>query len=200
MRHLHGACNYVAWHGMRNSKQDLLNFWFMESDPHLWFSHSEKFVENIRDRFGVTYTLAKDGLCHDWAFDASGALALCLVLDQFPRRLFRGTCEAYQTDETALLIAKQAIHKGFDQILPHEQRFFLYLPFEHSERLADQKRNLELFKSMEHENPVAYNTAQRHFETFERFGRFPDRNEALERDSTPEELEWLENFVGGACS
>jgi uncharacterized protein (DUF924 family) len=184
---------------MRNSKQEVLNFWFMETEPQLWFMRSDEFAESIRDRFEVTYNLAADGLCHDWAVDAAGSLALCLVLDQFPRRLYRDTGKAYATDEKALLVAKQAVHKGFDQVLPHEQRFFLYLPFEHSEKLADQKRNLELFKAMAHENPIAYRTAQQRFELFERFGRFPQRNEALKRESTPEELEWLKTFVPGAC-
>lgn len=184
---------------MRNSKQEVLNFWFMETDPQLWFSQNNDFDQLIANRFMTTYEMARDGLCHDWAIDATGSLALVLVLDQFPRRMFRGTARAFEADETARLIAKQAVHKGFHQVLPHEQRFFLYLPFEHSENIADQKRNLELFKAMEHENPVAYNTAQRHYATFEKFGRFPQRNKALGRESTPEEVEWLKTFVAGAC-
>lgn len=184
---------------MRDTKQEVLNFWFMETDPNLWFARSDEFNERIRDRFAVTYDLACDGLCHDWAHDAAGSLALCLVLDQFPRRLFRDTARAYATDETALLIAKQAVHKGFDQILPHEQRFFMYLPFEHSENLGDQTRGLSLFKAMQNENPIAYLTAQRRFETFSKFGRFPQRNEALGRESSADEIEWLKTFVAGAC-
>ena len=184
---------------MRNSKQEVRNFWFMETEPQLWFTRSNEFADRIRDRFEVTYELAADGLCHDWAVDAAGSLALCLVLDQFPRRIYRDTVKAYATDDKALLIAKQAVHKGFDQVLPHEQRFFLYLPFEHSENIADQKRNLELFKDMEHENPVAYRTAQQRFDVYERFGRFPQRNEALGRESIADEQEWLKTFVAGAC-
>ena len=177
---------------MRNTKQEILNFWFMETDPRLWFQKHEEFEAELADRFSITYEMAKSGLCNDWSSDAPGCLALCLVLDQFPRRMFPGTEKAFGTDEKALLIAKQALYRGFDQILPHEQRFFIYLPFEHSEQISDQKRNVELFKAMQDENPLAYRTALRHFETFQTFGRFPQRNEALGRESTPEEKVWLE--------
>lgn len=181
---------------MRNTKHEIIRFWFEETQPQLWFQRSESFEEDIRARFSTTYDMAKDGLCDDWAVDAVGCLALCLILDQFPRRLFRGQAQSYATDDQALLIAKSAVHKGFDQILPHEQRFFVYLPFEHSENMTDQKRNLQLFKAMEHENPLAYRTAQRHFATFERFGRFPQRNAALGRENTPEEESWLAENAG----
>lgn len=176
---------------MRNTKQHVLQFWFEETDPRVWFQVSESFDDRIRDEFHAVYDLARQGLTESWAVDASGALALILVLNQFPRRMFRGKPEAYATDTQALLIAKQSVHKGFDQILPPEQRFFMYLPFEHSEQMSDQKRNLDLFKAMETENPLAYRTACRHFETFEKFGRFPERNAALGRINTPEEEAWL---------
>ncbi|MCF8496061.1 MAG: DUF924 domain-containing protein [Alphaproteobacteria bacterium] len=180
---------------MRDTRHEILHFWFIETDPILWFQNSPAFDGRVREQFSVIYDMAKDGLCNPWKNDADGALALCLVLDQFPRRIYRGAAAAYATDEAALLVAKEAVHRGFDQILPHEQRFFLYLPFEHSENMADQKRNLELFKSMEAANPLAYRTAQRHFRTFERFGRFPERNEALGRPSTEEEKRWLAEQV-----
>lgn len=182
---------------MRDTKYEIVHFWFDETDPRLWFQQSESFEVALRDRFSVTYEMARDGLCQGWAVDAEGALALCLLLDQFPRKMFRGTPAAYETDEKALLTAKQAIHKSFDQLLPHEKRFFLYLCFEHSEVMSDQKRSLELFKGMARENPVAYAVAQQRFAAFERFGRFPDRNAALGRESTPEEIEYLKTYTGG---
>lgn len=181
---------------MRDSKQEINHFWFEETDPQLWFQDNPQFDEILRERFSVTYAMAKDGLSNHWAADAEGALALCLVLDQFPRRLFRGAATAYDTDEKALLVAKQAVSKGFDQVLSHEKRFFLYIPFEHSERLSDQKRNLELFKSMEEENPLAYRTALRRYEVIEKFGRFPDRNAVLGRQNTPDEEVYLQQFSG----
>ncbi|MCC7305700.1 MAG: DUF924 domain-containing protein, partial [Alphaproteobacteria bacterium] len=110
----------------------------------------------------------------------------------FPRKIFRGTAAEFETDEKALLVAKQAVKKGFDQLLTPEKRFFLYIPFEYSERLSDHKKNLELFQSMEEENPVAYRTAQQRYAVIEKFGRYPLRNKILGRESTPEEEMWLE--------
>lgn len=181
---------------MRDTKQEIVHFWFEETEPHLRFQQSPEFDALVKERYAMTHEMAADGLCNNWADDAEGALALCLLLDQFPRRMYRGTAAAYATDEKALLIAKQAIHKGFDQVLVHEKRFYIYLPFEHSEVMTDQKRNLELFKSMQHENPVAYNVAQKRYAVFEKFGRFPDRNKALGRDSSEEELEYLKTSGG----
>ncbi len=183
---------------MRDTKQEIVYFWFEESEPRMWFQTSESFDAAIRDRFSVIYEMARDGLCQHWASDADGALALCLVLDQFPRRLFRGTAAEFQTDEKALLTAKQAIARGFDKILTPEKRFFMYLPFERSERLSDQKRNLELFRSMENDNPVAYLTAQRRYGIIEKFGRFPQRNKLLGRETTPDEEIWLREAGEGA--
>jgi uncharacterized protein (DUF924 family) len=181
---------------MRDTKHEIIHFWFEETEPQLWFQNNPQFDAIIKDRFAVTYDLAKQGLSNHWAADEEGALALCLVLDQFPRRMFRGTPQAYETDERALLVAKQAINKGFDKLLKHEKRFFLYMPFEHSEVLTDQRRNVELFKSMEKENPLAYNIAQRRFKAIEKFGRFPERNAALGRDTTPEEQTYLDTYGG----
>ena len=182
---------------MRDSKQEIIYFWFEETEPQLWFQRSEEFAARIRERFLTTYDMAKQGLCQHWADDADGALALCLVLDQFPRHLFRGTAAEFATDERALLVAKQAVSKGFDQLFSHEKRFFLYLPFEHSEQMSDQKRNLELFKAMEKDNPLAYRTALRRYIVIEKFGRFPHRNAVLGRNSTPEELAFI-NTPGSA--
>ena len=176
---------------MRDTKFEINQFWFEETAPQMWFQRSEDFETQIRERFLVTYEMAREGLCNGWDVDAEGCLAMCLLLNQFPRRLFAGTGQAYETDEQALIIAKKAVHNGFDQVLPHERRFFLYLPFEHSERETDQKRNLSLFQAMEQENPVAYHVAQERMETFKRFERFPERNEALGRESSEEELAYL---------
>lgn len=176
---------------MRDTKQEIVYFWFEETEPRLWFQRSDEFDAEIKSRFSMTYEMARDGLCNSWANDAEGALALCLVLDQFPRRIFRGLPQEFETDEKALLVAKQAISRGFDQLLSHERRFFLYIPFEHSERLSDHKRNLELFKSMEDENPIAYQVALRRFAIIEKFGRYPERNLALGRENTPEEKAYL---------
>jgi uncharacterized protein (DUF924 family) len=176
---------------LRDTRQEIVHFWFEETEPRLWFQRSDEFDSIIKDRFAMTYNMAKDGLCNGWNVDADGCLALCLLLDQFPRRMFRGTAAEFETDERALLIAKQAISKGFDQLLTPEKRFFLYIPFEHSERLSDQKKNLELFKSMQDENPVAHFVAQQRYAVIEKYGRYPERNAALGRENTPEEKAYL---------
>ncbi len=176
---------------MRDTKQEVLHLWFEETDPSLWFQCNNDFDARIRERFTVTYEMAKDGLSNHWAQDVDGALALCIALAQFPRRIYRSTPQAYESDERAMLIAKQAISKGFDQVLPHEKRFFMYMPIEYSEDMSDQKRNLQLFKAMEKENPIAYAVAKKRYDTIEKFGRFPERNKALGRDNTPEEDEYL---------
>ncbi len=177
---------------MRDTKNEVIHFWFEEAEPSQWFQHSESFTARMREQFAVTYDMAMEGLSNHWANDPEGALALCIVLDQFPRHLFKGTARAYESEERAVLTAKQAVSRGFDQMLQHEQRFFLYMPFEHSEQMHDQKRSLELFKSMRDLNPLAYHVAQQKFEIFEKFGRFPHRNKALGRENTPEEEAYLE--------
>lgn len=178
---------------MRDTKQEVLYFWFEETQPSQWFQRNDEFDKIVRERFDMTYAMARDGLCDDWAVDAHGALALCIVLDQFPRNMFRRTASSYATDEKALLIAKAALHKGFDQVLDPLKRRFLYLPFEHSENMADQDRSVQLFESMKDDDPVGYEYALAHREVIRKFGRFPMRNKALGRESTKEELAYIEN-------
>lgn len=178
---------------MLNSRYDILDFWFNQTAPQQWFQVSDDFDALVRDRYGVLYHNAASGMIDDWQTDSDGALALCIVLDQFPRNMFRGGPQAYATDKKALLIAKQAIHKGFDIILNPLKRRFLYLPFEHSENLSDQRRSVQLFETMKADDPVGYEHALKHYQVIERFGRFPGRNAALSRSSTEEELEYLKN-------
>src|SRR5690606_35231277 len=115
----------------------------------------------------------------------------CVVLDQFPRNMFRGSAKSFATDGKALLIAKQTVSKGFDLLVPPEKRRFIYLPYEHSEAMNDQKKSVELFARLKAEDPIGYEYALRHHEVIEKFGRFPHRNAVLGRESTPEEEEYL---------
>lgn len=179
---------------MRDSKQDILTFWFEETTPHQWFTIDSIFDQEIKDRFELTYQMSSEGLGDAWLNAPDGALALCLLLDQFPRHMYRGTPQMFLSDAEALSVAKNAINRGFDQMLNHEQRFFLYLPFEHSEKMEDQKRNLKLFESMAHENPIAYTVAKQRFDAFEKFGRFPERNAILGRENTAEEEKYLQGI------
>lgn len=181
---------------MRDTKREVLAFWFEETAPAQWFQRNTAFDREIRERFLMTYDMAADGLCRDWSREPDGALALCIVLDQFPRNMFRNDARAFATDADALCVAREALHKGFDLILSPVKRRFLYLPFEHSEDRADQERSVQLFGAMKADDPVAYEYALRHREVIERFGRFPHRNAVLGRESTPEEEEYLRDGGG----
>jgi len=181
---------------MRETKNDVLEFWFEELAPQQWFQASDATDEAIKERFSAIHEMAVDGACDEWAVDVDGALALIIILDQFPRHMFRGTPQAFATDKKALLIAKEAISKGFDQVLNPTKRGFMYLPFQHSEVLTDQRRSVELYESMKDVNPTGHMYAVRHFEPIDKFGRFPHRNDVLGRDSTEEEIEFLKTHKG----
>lgn len=176
---------------MKDSQQEILHFWFVETDPSLWFQKNEAFDAQLRERFLLNYEMARDGLCDSWMQDADGCLALCVLLDQFPRNMFRGQPESFATDDKAILVARHAITKGFDQLLSPQKRRFVYLPFEHSEKGAHQRRSLELFALIREDDPIGYDRALRHYRIIEKFGRFPHRNKILGRDNTPEEEEFL---------
>lgn len=180
---------------MKDNRQSIVAFWFEETKPQQWFQINPEFDQTIKDRFSGTYELAASGVCDEWKKDAEGCLALCIVLDQLPRNMFRGTEKAFETDKKALLISKHAIHRGFDQILVPMKRRFLYMPFMHSENLNDQKKSVELFGNMQVDDPMGYEHALRHYREIERFGRFPYRNKALSRENTPEEDEYLKNMA-----
>ncbi len=181
---------------MRDTRQEIIHFWFEETAPQQWFQNNPALDEAIKDRFGTTLEMADDGLCNTWSVDVDGCLALVLLLDQFPRHVYRGTPQSLATDEKALLVAKQALHKGFDQVLDPVKRGFLYIPFQHSENLNDQKRSVELYGAMKDDNPTGFMYAERHYTPIEKFNRFPHRNEVLGRESTAEEIEFLKTNAG----
>jgi uncharacterized protein (DUF924 family) len=176
---------------MKDWKREVLDFWFVRTSPVQWFQISGEFDSLVRDRFLSFYDAAKTGAYGFWETGPDGCLALCLTFDQFPRILFRGTPDAYASDALAVRVADVALSRGFDQLMPPIKRRFLYLPFEHSENLEDQKKSLRLFGSMREEDPLSYEYAQRQAEVIERFGRFPGRNRILGRESTPEEERFL---------
>ena len=181
---------------MKNSLEDVLSFWFVETSPKQWFQISPSFDEQVRERFLDLFHFAEQGFCDDWAMSADGAMALTLIFDQFPRTMFRDTMEAYQTDDKALSVVDRAIERGFDQLfIPLKRRFF-YLPYEHSEDIERQHRCVALFDAMKEEEPLAYGYAVRHLQVIEQFGRFPHRNKILGRVSTPEEIKYLDDHGG----
>ena len=174
-------------------KEELLGFWFEVSGPERWFAKSDEFDRTIRERFLADCEAAARGDYDDWRKSGAGCVALCLLLDQFPRNLFRDDARAFATDAKALAIARHAVDTGRDleEDVSRDMRKFLYLPFEHSEDLDDQRTCMKLMG--ERLDPVGEDLdwAHKHFVIIERFGRFPHRNEALGRESTPEELEFL---------
>ncbi len=182
---------------MRDTKKEILSFWFEETAPSQWFQKNNDFDAEIKSRFSLTYEMANKGLCAAWTDDAEGVLALCLVLDQFPRNMFRNSPKSFSSDKKILLIVKASINKGFDQLLSAHKRKFLYMPYMHSENLEDQKRSVELYKSLKGDDYLAYDYAVKHMEVIEKYGRFPHRNEALGRESTAEELEYLSDPNSG---
>ena len=168
---------------------EIIEFWFAEETKARWYDSTKAFDELCRERFGELNAKAAAGDLGTWEETAKGALALCLLLDQMPRNLYRGTAQAFATDPKAVDVATLAIERGFDQTLDLEKRKFLYLPFMHSERLADQERSVAISKALDDENMLHY--ANDHADIIRRFGRFPLRNAILGRESTPEEDAFL---------
>ncbi|KAI9013586.1 hypothetical protein DFJ74DRAFT_623195 [Hyaloraphidium curvatum] len=177
--------------------EDVLAFWFPD-DPVVqrkeWYQSTPELDAEISRRFGETWETAAAGHLAEWASDARGALALVVLLDQFPRNMHRGTALAFSTDARAREVAKDALARGWDKEVQPFQRWFFYSPLEHSEDLEDQKECVRVFTELAavHEGTKAAIPAiEKHHEIVERFGRFPHRNRALGRTSTPEEVAFL---------
>jgi uncharacterized protein (DUF924 family) len=175
--------------------QAVLAFW-REAGPKKWFVKDAAFDETIRSRFLTTHEAAASGKLAEWEGTAEGALALVIALDQFPRNMFRGSARTFATDPLARQVADRAIAKGFDKAVQPTERQFFYLPFEHSESSADQDRSLALYRAMG--DVEALKWAELHADIIRRFGRFPHRNAALGRSTTPDEQAFLDSggFTG----
>jgi uncharacterized protein (DUF924 family) len=171
------------------SIDEIIRFWFEELLPKDWFRKDEAVDGTITSRFGATYHELRSGVPASWLDTPEGFLAAILVLDQFPRNMFRGEVRAFATDQPALALAKRAIAEGLDAKLKPEQRSFIYVPFQHSEDRAEQARSVELFIALG--QPLGLDFALRHQAIVDRFGRFPHRNAILGRASTEEEQAFL---------
>jgi len=178
----------------------LLDFWFgaagtpeCDQPRKVWFRPEPAFDAALGERFGEDQRRAESGGCDHWRLGCDPALALVLLLDQLPRNLYRGRAACYGCDAKARGVARQAIARGFDRMVPPVRRSFFYLPFEHSEDLADQELALALYAAMppgpHYDSGVAF--ARRHHAVIARFGRFPHRNKILGRVSTPAEEAFL---------
>ena len=179
----------------RSSTGDVLAFW-REAGHDLWFEHDKAFDAAIRERFTATYEDAAASQLSDWEKSPEGALALVIVLDQFPRNIFRGSARSFAADSLARAVAERAIASGFDRQVAMPERTFFYLPFEHSEALADQKRAVALIRDTGDADLLKW--AGLHADIVQRFGRFPHRNALLGRTTTPEEQAFLDGggFAG----
>ena len=174
--------------------QTVLAFW-RAAGPDKWFEKDAGFDAEIRRCFPATYEAAAAGKLA-WDGDAQGALALLIVLDQFPRNIFRDSARAFATDPLAREVASRAIARGFDQLVSTAERMFFYLPFEHSEKLADQERGVALNRATGDADAIKW--AELHADIIRRFGRFPHRNAVLGRTTTVEEQAFLDSggFAG----
>jgi uncharacterized protein (DUF924 family) len=178
---------------------DVLAFWFADGPdtPRVaWFKRDDAFDASIRDAFGAAVAPAREGTFDAWAATPQGALALLVLLDQFPRNLHRGTAQAFASDAHALHIARSLLAARGDLALTPTQRVFAYLPFEHSEAMADQDLSVALFEGLRDAPDKArpdgaIDYAWRHRAVIRRFGRFPHRNAALGRENTPAEAAYL---------
>jgi uncharacterized protein (DUF924 family) len=179
--------------------RDVLDFWFLDGRDgyrEAWFQRDEAFDAEIRARFGELVVPAREGRLDDWADTAEGALALTILLDQFPRNLFRGSPEAFASDPHALALARRVIRERIDLRMTPAERGFLYLPFEHSEAMEAQNESVAAFEGLRDFPACAkaggtIDYAWRHWHTIRRYGRFPHRNAVLGRVSTPAELAYL---------
>ena len=181
----------------RETSERVLSFWFEPPICDHWFSSTPEIDQQILSRFVSLWQRAAIGRCDDWMEHADGALALVIVLDQFPLNMFRNDARAFATQEAAIRVTRRAIEQGFDQQLQGARQAFLYLPLMHSERLADQERSVALFAAAGLQENLRF--AEHHRDIVRRFGRFPHRNAILGRASTREEMAYLassEAFTG----
>ena len=169
--------------------EDVLEFWFDEATRPHWYLRSEAFDARVRDELGPLHARAVRGELDAWATEPRGALAVIILLDQASRNLHRGSADAFASDALALKHARATVDAGHDRAFTEVERVFLYMPFEHSEALADQERCVALMSELP--TPQWRDYAERHHRIVARFGRFPHRNAVLGRESTPEELEFL---------
>lgn len=174
-----------------NRPDSILDFWFAARVRPLWFKSTPEFDTEVGQRFEAHWQAAQRGELGAWEDSASGALALVIVLDQFPLNMYRGRPESFATEAAARDVARRAIARGFDRALDNGRRGFLYLPFMHSEQLSDQDYSLQLFAQPGLEDALKW--ARHHRDIVQRFGRFPHRNALLGRTSSAAELAYLES-------
>lgn len=168
---------------------EIISFWYAPQVKPLWFKSTPEFDQQLRDKFLDTLEAAQRGQLDAWRESAYGALALAILFDQFPLNMFRGNARGFATEQHARDVANHAIENKLDQQLNPQEKIFLYMPFMHSEDLADQDKSVELYAAAGLEDNLRF--AKHHREIIRRFGRFPHRNDVLGRSSTEEEQVYL---------
>lgn len=178
--------------------ESVVDYWFSSEAKPYWFASTPEVDQSIRQRFEATWQAASRHELDHWCETAQGCLALTIVLDQFPLNMYRGQELSFSTEAQARNVARKAIEKGFDAQIPKDQLAFLFLPFMHSESLADQEYSVQLFFNANLDDNLPF--AQHHRDIVAQFGRFPHRNAILGRPSTASEIAYLaspEGFKGG---
>ncbi len=170
--------------------QGVLDFWYGELAPEQWWKRDDAVDGEITSRFSALYERLAGKVPQSWLASPRGALAAVIVLDQFPRNMFRGNPRSFETDAKALEIASDTIASRRDVMLSQSERTFLYMPYQHSEEREVQARSIVLFQKID--DLANLESAIKHKEIIDRFGRFPHRNKMLGRVSTPGEAEFLE--------
>ena len=174
--------------------EEVIHFWFVETTPEQRYAKDSEFDALVKRKFEELYWRVLKGDTKSWRETSAGRLAEVIVLDQFARNMFRGNKQSFVGDEFALSLSREAIEMGDDEKLPQEQKHYLYMPFMHSESHKVHKEALKIFEEKSDRNGLDYEI--KHKEIIDRFGRYPHRNKVLERESTPEELEFLKENSG----
>ena len=172
-----------------NTMTEVLNFWFKQPMSDHWFNSTPEIDQLIIDTYEPLWEQAKKGELDSWAENPGGCLALCVILDQMPLNMFRGTAKSFSTEQQAVKIAKIAIANGLDNHISSDKVSFLYMPLMHSEDLNDQNLAVECFEKVALEGNLKF--SKHHRGIIETYGRFPHRNEALGRESTQAEIDYL---------
>ena len=174
--------------------ESVIDFWFKETTSEQKFKKDDVFDKLVKSKFGGMYWKILNRETESWQKTPEGRLAEVIVLDQFARNMFRGDKQSFAADELALSLSRDALEAGADRQLPEEQKHFLYMPYMHSESKEVHEEALKIFTERSNKDFLKYEIE--HKKIIDRFGRYPHRNEVLERESTPEELEFLKEHTG----